>query len=239
MLFSGTKADAVRAMRPGAVVAVGRSALRMAAERLGDLPLLHALTLHPDTVLPATLAGMPGASLNADPARSLEVLRRLAPSVRRVAVIHDPRRTPVVDVVRAARSLGLEPDIRPVSDVSGALKAGAEALVTADAILLVPDRTALREEVLDHLLLQGLERRVPVVGFARKHVRRGALLALSATPEGVAVEVARLTERVLAGDSSPRAGRRRLHLSLNLRTAARLGLVVPEDVRRRADDLVR
>ena len=232
-------ADAVRALRPGAVVAVGRSGLRLAVERLADLPLIHALVLNPQTLLPSGLSATPGAPLNVSPAESLALLRRIAPRVRTVAVVHDPRRTRVDGAARAARDLGLSLVVTPVEDVSGALKAVDDALETADAILLVPDRTALRPEVLDHVLLRGLERRVPVVGFAAKHVRRGALLALSVTPEQVAVEAARLAERRLAGELAPVLGRRRLNLSLNLRTAARLGLQVPEDLRQRADDLVR
>ena len=232
-------ADAVRALRPGAVVAVGRSGLRLAVDKLADLPLIHALALNPQTLLTPALSATPGAPLNVSPAESLALLKRLAPRVRTVAVVHDPERTRVNEADRAARELGLELQVRRVSDVSGALRAADQALATADAVLLVPDRTALRPEVLDHVLLRGLERRVPVVGFAAKHVRRGALLAVSVTPEQVAVEAARLAEQRLAGVVGPELGRRRLNLSLNLRTAARLGLQVPEDLRRRADDLIR
>lgn len=232
-------ADAVRALRPGAVVAVGRSGLRLAVDKLADLPLIHALTLNPQTLLPPALSATPGAALNVSPAESLALLRQLAPRARTVAVVHDPRRTQVADAQRAARELGLDLQVRAVEDVGGALRAMDQALATADAVLLVPDRTALRPEVLDHVLLRGLERRIPVVGFAGKHVRRGALLALSVTPEQVAVEAARLAEQRLAGVVAPTLGRRRLKLSLNLRTAARLGLAVPDELRRRADELIR
>ncbi len=232
-------ADAVRALRPGAVVAVGRSGLRLAVDKLADLPLIHALALNPQTLLPPTLSATPGAPLNVSPAESLALLRRLSPRVRTVAVVHDRSQTRVDDAHRAARELGLELQVHEVEDAAGAFRAADKALKTADAVLLVPDRTALRPEVLDHVLLRGLERRVPVVGFAAKHVRRGALLALSVTPEQVAVEAARLAEQRLSGVLAPTLGRRRLNLSLNLRTAARLGLQVPDDLQRRADDLIR
>lgn len=232
-------ADAVRALRPGAVVAVGRSGLRLAVDKLADLPLIHALVLNPESLLPPGLSASPGAPLNVSPAESLGLLRKLAPRVRTVAVVHDPSQSRVDDAERAARELGLELQVRRVEDAVGALRAMDEALGSADAILLIPDRTALRSEVLDHVLLRGLERRVPVVGFAAKHVRRGALLALAVTPEQVAIEAARLAEQRLAGVVAPQLGRRRLALSLNLRTAARLGLQVPDELRRRADDLIR
>ena len=232
-------ADEVRAMRPGAVLAVGRSGLRLVAGRLGDLPLVHALTLNPQTLLPPGLGGAPGAPLNVASGPSLALLKRISPRIQRVAVVHDPRRTSVAEAARAARDLGMELEAFAVSDVSGALQAARKAMAGADAVLLLPDRTALVPEVLDHILLQGLERRIPVIGFADKHVRRGALLARSATPDQVALEAARLVERVLAGDRRPTLGPRDLSLALNLRTAARLGLTVPDDVRRGAHLLVR
>ena len=234
-------AGRVRALRPGAVVAVGRSGLRAASGHLADLPLLHALVVNPSSILPPGAKPLPGAPLDVDPGEALAALTRVAPEVRRVAIVHDPSLTAAAaaDAVRAAKKLGLTLDVREVADAGRAAAALDDVTRRADAVLLLPDRTVLRPELLDHLLLLALERRVPVVGIAEKHVRRGALLALSVRPEDVAVEVAGLVEQVLSGERSPTLPRRRLRLHLNLRTAARLGLTVPDEVRKQAVDLIR
>ena len=234
-------ATRARSLRPGARVAVGRSGLDAAMRLLPDLPLVHALVVNPDTAGPAGGPPRPGAPLDVDPGEGLAVLRQLAPGVRRVAVVHDPARTAsaVADARRAADRLGLTLDVQAVSDAAAAAAALDAATRSADAVLLLPDRTVLAPELLDHLLLQAFERRVPVVGFAEKHVRRGALLALSVSPEDVGVEVAGLVERVLSGERNPGLQRRRLRLHLNLRTAARLGLPVSQSLQRQAADLIR
>ncbi len=231
----------VRSLRPAAVVAVGRSGLQAASRHLTDLPLIHALVVNPHLVVPEGAPPPPGAPLDVDPAESLALLAELAPQARRVAVVHDPSLTApaAAAAARAATRLGLTLDVRTATDAAGALRAVGEVLPAADAVLLLPDRTVLRPEILDHLLLQALERRVPVMGLSERHVRRGALFSLSVAPEDVAVEAATLIEGLLAGESRPPPGRRRLRLHLNLRTAGRLGLQVPDTVRHRAAGVVR
>jgi putative ABC transport system substrate-binding protein len=233
----------VRAAEPGAVMAVGRSGLRAAIDHLGDLPLVHGMVVNPWTVMPRGHAGAASAPLNISPSHALTVLRRLSPGVRKVGVIHDPSLTgpAAAEARRAATAMGMALEVREAGDVAAALKAVDELLTISDAILLLPDRTVGRPEVIDHLLLKSLEQRVPVVGLAEKHVRRGALFALSITVDDLAVEAARLAERVLAGERPPGKDpmRRKTTLHLNLRTADRLGLTVPPDVRREAAVLLR
>ena len=237
----GAAAEAVRALMPGAVVAVGRSGLRAARTHLPDVPVVHAMVVNPWSVAGSAGRVGPGVPVNVDPEESLAVLQQLVPGARTVVVVSDPAVTgPGAQAAdRAARRLGLTLDVRRVHDVAAAPKALEGALPTADAVLLLPDRTVLRPEFLDHLLLRCLEHRIPVIGLSALHVRRGALFALAVTPDDVAVDTARVVERLLGGERAPVLDRRRLSLHLNQRTADRLGLVLPEAVLRRAATVVR
>ena len=92
------------------VIALGRRGLRAARERMSTVPVVAGAVLAgpgPDTV------GFKAVSLSPDPRRLLEMLRRLAPKVRRVSVVFNPSTNQwLIDRANAAASeLGL--DFRP------------------------------------------------------------------------------------------------------------------------------
>jgi putative ABC transport system substrate-binding protein len=174
--------------------------------------------------------------------KRLELLKALAPGVRRVWALHelDDRvsTTAAVNAMAAAAPLKLQLMARPVAtreDLARALK----DIRRGDA-LLVPDRGRL--DVAGALLDLSLASRIPAVFTASFYVGYGGLTSYGSDYHAEGFQAARLVARILRGarpQDLPVEGADKLDVAVNLKTAADLGLTVPRKILLRADTLRR
>lgn len=174
--------------------------------------------------------------------KRLELLKTLAPRVRRVWAVHeiDDRvaTAAAANAMAAAAQLNLQLMVRPVAtreDLARVLKD-----VRRGDALLVPDRGRL--DVAGALLDLSLAMRIPAVFTASFYVGYGGLTSYGADYYAEGFQAARLVARILRGarpQELPVEGVDKLDLAVNLKTAADLGLTVPRKILLRADTLRR
>jgi putative ABC transport system substrate-binding protein len=174
--------------------------------------------------------------------KRLELLKTLAPGVRRVWAMHevDDRVSMVAaaNATAAAAQLNLQLIARPVAtreDLARALKE-----VRRGDALLVPDRGRL--DVSGALLDLSLASRIPAVFTASFYVGYGGLASYGADYYAEGFQAARLVARILRGarpQELPVEGADKLDVAINLKTASDLGLTVPRKILLRADMLRR
>jgi putative ABC transport system substrate-binding protein len=108
-----------------------------------------------------------------------------------------------------------------------------------DALWILPDLTVLAPEVVQYMLLFSFRNRIPLLGLSENQARMGALLGLSfESGRDIGVQVVELANEVLSGKSAdkiPFTTARKVKLTVNLKTAAKLGLQVPKEILERAD----
>jgi putative tryptophan/tyrosine transport system substrate-binding protein len=175
-------------------------------------------------------------------AKRLELLKTLAPSARRVWIVHeaDDRVTEaaVANAASAAAQLGLQ--LLPRAIATKAELALALGQIRPGDALLAPDRGPL--DVPGALLDLVYDKRIPVVFPASFYVGYGGLASYGSDYYAEGVQAARLVERIVRG-SHPRdlpvEGADKLHLAVNLKTASALGISVPRKILLRADTLRR
>jgi putative ABC transport system substrate-binding protein len=171
-------------------------------------------------------------------AKRLQVLHSLAPSVRRVFVIHERSDPVAASVVRnaadAARALDLEVVIRAVDD-DGDLAAIFADLRPGDA-LFAADDARLRIPVA--VLERSLALRVPAIFGTALWVGHGGLVSYGPDAYAEGVQAASLIASIFGGTRPgdlPVEGAERIDLAVNLKTADLLGLTVPRRILLRAD----
>lgn len=223
-------AEELRRREVRVVIALGRQGLKAASGLEKDIGVIAAGVL---SVPPDEARGMSVQSLAPDPALLFARLRTLAPAVRRVHVVYDPRQSEwLVRLAReAARAQGLELVAYDVGDLKAAVRQHLEVIGNADprreALWLLQDTTAADETtVLPVVLQEAWNRNLMLFSSNVGHVRRGALFALY--PNNVELG------RNLAGVASAQAGGgarrtglaplREVLAAVNVRTAAHLGL---------------
>jgi putative ABC transport system substrate-binding protein len=173
----------------------------------------------------------------------LQLLREAAPTVRRVAMLWNPDNPGTVNegklMREAAPGLDIELtalSIRPV-DVEDSLA----ALVTASFDGFVVTDDPLLETLLARLIALAAERRLPALYAFDEAVKRGGLMSYSANFFKLWERAAGYVDRILKGArpaALPIEQTTEVTLSINLKTAKALGLVIPEALLARANEVI-
>jgi putative tryptophan/tyrosine transport system substrate-binding protein len=174
--------------------------------------------------------------------KRLEVLKMLAPTVRRVWLIHYggdlTASAALMKALEAAPRLGL--DLVP----RGVLRTEELARIVRELRpgdgLLAPDKDAL--DIPAAILETSLASRMPAVFPSSMWVVHGGLAAYGADYYAQGLQAARLVAKILRGarpEDLPVEGAEKIDLAVNLKTATLLGLTVPHKILLRAGTIRR
>jgi putative ABC transport system substrate-binding protein len=175
-------------------------------------------------------------------AKRLEILKTLAPQVKRVWAIHHGDDPSSIEAIRraqiAAKQLGLELLSRAVYTPEQ-LAYAMRAIQPGDA-LLPPDVGTL--DIPAALLDLSMASRLPAVFPTSLWVGHGGLASYGPDYHAQGVQAARIVAKILRGarpGDLPVEGADRIDLAVNLKTAGALGLEVPRKIMLRADTIRR
>jgi putative ABC transport system substrate-binding protein len=176
--------------------------------------------------------GISGISLSADPESLFSRLKSLVPSSKRVFVVYSEKNTgwliPLAE--QAAAKLDLQLLAYPADNLREAVHHYRNILKQArdkdDAIWLPLDKVTTNDDVVLPMLLQGAwDKDLVIISNKPSHAKRGALLAMYPDNYGLGQELTLLLEKLTTAPATSQViPLRRLHLAVNLRTAAHLGL---------------
>ena len=229
-------------LKPDLVFAVGIWALRAVVSRPPSAPVVYAMVLNPPSVISPDAKNITGASLNVPVERQIWLFKQLG--AKRIGVVFNDAKTGYL-VRRAqavARDEGIELVTREVSSPKDAIGAIESFQDRVDALWLVPDETVLSQAVVQHMLLLSYRRKLPLLGVSSRHAEMGALFAMTfASGEDIGRQAGELAQAILGGravSDIPYTTARTVYLTLNLKTAQKLGLEIPPAVRARATNVI-
>src|SRR5215472_15078111 len=174
----------------------------------------------------------------------VELLKEIAPNVKRVAVLRDPNIASGIGqfaiIQSAAPSFKVEAspmDVRDAKEIERAMKEFASAsdgglIVTASPAALVHRKL---------IITLAAQHRLPAVYFLSGFVEDGGLIAYGADAIAPFGQAASYVDRILKGEKPadlPVQAPTKNELVLNLKTAQALGLTVPPSVLSRADEVI-
>jgi putative tryptophan/tyrosine transport system substrate-binding protein len=177
-------------------------------------------------------------------AKRLQLLKEMMPALRRVVTFYSPDNPAARESVKigrdAARQLKVELLERPVASVEE-LRAGLRALRPgeADAIFYVAD--AMVTSQAEMVIEIAMTKKLPTMYADKESVVKGALASYGVSYYLFGRASAKNVHRILLGaDPSdlPVEQLDRPHLVINLKTAKALGLVIPQSVLTRADEVI-
>ena len=171
-------------------------------------------------------------------AKRLEVLKSLAPGVRRVWLIYygaDLSTTPMINrALDVAQRMKLEVVAKGVLDVAE-LRRVLREVRRGDA-LLVPEGS--NPDLTIAIIEQSRALRAPAVFGTALWIGYGGLMSYGPDYYAQGVQAARLVAKILRGtrpQDLPVEGAEKIDLAVNLKTAEQLGLTVPRKILLRAD----
>ena len=241
--------QALAGQRVAVLFVVGSALVRPARETAPQLPIVFVTPGDPVAAgLVASLA-RPGGNMTAMTfeypelsGKRLELLRDLAPHVRRVLTLYDSRdaspRQGAAAARAAATALGIklmEREVRNAEEITRGLK----ELDEADALLGIPG--GVTSSYHETMIAAANSKGLPSVFYTRTLSTRDALLTYGASDVDVAREAARAVDKILRGTNAgdlPVERPTRLSLVINLKTAKAIGLTVPSALLLRANQIL-
>jgi putative ABC transport system substrate-binding protein len=174
----------------------------------------------------------------------LELLKEIAPSVTRAAVLRDiavPGGIGQFAVVQAlAPPLGLDVsaiNVRDVREIERAVETFAR-LANGGLVVTASPLTVIHREPIVALADRF---KLPAVYWDRTFVSNGGLIAYGTDPTEQHRQAARYIDRILRGEKPadlPVQAPNKYELAINLKTAKALGLEVPHSLLARADEVI-
>src|SRR6478735_8545893 len=238
------------AQRPNLLLGVGSPVVMPLFEASkGGVPIVGGISESPMRAGIASSLARPGKNFTGITfltdemaAKRVELLKQVAPNVRKVAVIFNPQHfdDEVTFARRGAESLDLELTTHPINEIADldAALQGVEAS-RADGLLVISSR--LTGFVAAKIAQYGRERRLPVIASWREFTDSGALLSYGPSRTFEAKRLVGYVQRVLNGEKPadlPIEQPVKFELVINLKTARVIGLTVPPSLLGRADDVI-
>lgn len=215
------------------IFAVG--ALAAVAVKPVGIPTVYAMVISPERWGIAEADHMCGVSIKPPVDLILDRLKRVLPWVKRIGVVYRPSRTGfmIEEAEKVSAKLGMEILASPISSRRDVFKALNGLWGRIDVLWLVPDRAFSWEDSIRYMLAESLRHKVLPFSSSPKMVEKGALLAIFPDPRGVGRQAARMMLRIVGGVPPSKLGLQRpksLKVAVNLKTAALLGISLPEEV---------
>jgi len=239
-------------LNPDLIIANGTPQVSAVRQQTRAIPMVFVLVNDPVAAGFITNLARPGGNITGFTfleysmvAKALEMLKEVAPTVSRVAVMFNPKTYPFYDghlpsftedarkfsmeVVRAA--VGSDSEIEET--VAGlAARPGSGLLVPPDTYTLAHRATIVKAAALN---------RLPAMYAYRQSVREGGLISYGADTIDVFRRSATYIDRILRGANPgelPAQAPSKFELVVNLKTAAELGLTVSPTLLAVADEVI-
>lgn len=178
-----TLGEPIDGTAPIAVAAIGTEAARWAITNTHG-PVVFCMVANAQKNLLAPLSGpdagrVSGVSLDVPVEALFQQMKIFLPRVKRVGVIYDPQKsaTVVAKAGQVAAQLGLQlvpQEVAREADLPDAVSSMAGRI---DLLWAPLDSTVYGSRNAEFVLLQMLERKIPVLGFSENMAKAGALLA--------------------------------------------------------------
>jgi len=175
--------------------------------------------------------------------KALQMLKQVAPEIGRVAIIWNPAgevQRRVKEAEAAVRSLQMTPipmEIRSVGDLKDV--GSWIRRMRADSLMVITDPLTLRNR--EAIVRIANENRIPAVYEFGEFARSGGLMAYSASIPEIFARAAIYVDKIIKGAKPadlPIEQATKFELVINLRTAKRLGITIPQSLLLQADEVL-
>ena len=174
----------------------------------------------------------------------LQLIQEITPKAKRVGVPHNPGEANSLSLLERLKEeagpLGLEIVEAPATRSSDVLGAAQSLVGKADAMYIPTDNTIV--SALEAVIRVAVENKIPVYAADTDSVPRGAMAALGFNYYDVGRQTGKIVLRILKGEKPgdiPVEGIEKTELYVNVTSAERMGVAIPQAVLDRAKQVVK
>jgi len=238
-------------LAPDVILAHGTSTVTPLLQATRNVPIVFAVVADPVGAGIVQSLARPGGNatgfMNFDyslGAKWLELLKEIAPDVKRVAVLRDaanPTGIAAFSVIQAIAPL-VRVEVTPVNMIDAdEIERGVAGSSPSDNIGLILTPSGLAQLHGDLIVTMAARRKLTAVYFERSFVARGGLVSYGPDFLDQYRRAASYVDRILKGEKPtnlPVQAPTKYETVINLKTAKALGLDVPPTLLARADEVI-
>jgi putative ABC transport system substrate-binding protein len=250
-LFKAYAAELI-SLSPDALLASSTAAIEALRHQTRTIPIVFVLVVDPvgQGIVPNLVH--PGGNITGFSfydsqlmGKWLQLLKEIAPDVRRVTVIFNPATAPFAPlftqaIETAAPSFGIKVTRAPIHDDAGIEAAAAsEAREPGGGLIDLPESFSVTHR--DMIIAAATRHRLPLMGATELFPRAGGLISYWFDTVDVHAEAAAYIDKILRGDKPadlPVQRPTKFDLVINLNAAKALDLTVPQSLLFRADEVI-
>jgi putative ABC transport system substrate-binding protein len=239
------------ALAPDVIMASGSISLGSLIKATRTVPIVFALIADPVGAGFVKSLSRPGGNVTGFMAfeyslsgKWVELLKEIAPSVQRVAVLRNPDLVADIGqfavIQSVAASFGVEPspiDVRDASEIEDAVAAFAQS---ANGGLIVPGDPSTQAHR-DLIIALANRYKLPATYPSRFFAKDGGLVSFGPNFIDEFKSAASYVDRILKGEKPadlPVQAPTKYELVINLKTAKTLGITIPQSALARADEVI-
>lgn len=231
--------DTIRSLDPDVLLTVSSAATRLAAENLGDLPIVFSSVLYPAISgfvdrpnRPGK--GITGASLDIPVDIQFRYFRQIIPTMKRIGVLYTSNTATLIPPSTVvAAEMGLELVAIEVASPKSLRVAIDSMAISVDGIWSVADPNLFDPQSTKYILMQSMRRGVPFMGFSRHVVESGALFALDFDYKAIGRQAGQAVCEILTGRKPaeiPVTTPDIIWFHYNAKTAAHMKIEIPSQL---------
>lgn len=225
----------IESQSPRLILTIGNKATQIAKLNISNIPIVFSLVINPEQY---DIEGknICGVRLDIHPKDQIQMLKVVAPQVRKLGVIYNPDKSSniVKEAEKAVNQLGIELiaiKAKSLSDVTEGIRA-LEGKI--DAFWMIIDPLVANNDVFKKLLLVSLSERIGLIVPAQAFVKEGGLLAIDVDYKKIGIQTGEMVNQILSGSTTPEAigikSPEGIRPVINLTTAQSIGWTIPKTI---------
>jgi putative ABC transport system substrate-binding protein len=230
------------------ILTIGTEATKLVSKRIKDKTIIFCMVLDPSgSGLVESLApsgnNLSGSSLDIPVKMQLEKFKLLVPNLKSLGVLYTSETEGKVKKAEVvAKGLGINLVSVKITSEKEIPQSLEWLKRQTQGLWSVPDGDIFSPSSTEQILLFTLRNGIPFMGLSSVYVRAGALFALDCDYVDTGKQAGEIALLVFSGkypSEIPIATPRKIYLSLNQRTAQRIGLKTPEALLKTAEEVIR
>jgi putative ABC transport system substrate-binding protein len=181
-----------------------------------------------------------GVSLEVSPIEVFSKIKQTFPHAKKIGILYDPQKSKNIIEAneQAAKTVGLSLILAPVLSEKTLPQAVRGLFGQIDLLWLIPDSTVLTPQSVEFIFLSSFAYRLPVVTVSEDLVKMGAVMSIAPDFKAIGAAVGHVTNRILNGADPgeiPLQYAGKIRLTLNKKTAQKIGIEIPEAILKQAE----
>ena len=228
--------------QPRVVIAVGPHAAYSLSRQKTRALRLFCMVMNPERLLKQENL-YPGVALTIPSAFQLQTIKSAFTGRTKVGVFFwgKTNQDTIDELTREAAKLDMTIVPFPITSPGEIPDIISSSRFAIDVLLIIPDDQVSSKRIVEYIIKKSLRRKIPVVGYNSWFAKNGALLSFIIDYEQIGSQTARLAKELLSTDPPDNATivyPEKISISVDLKTAKKLGVTLSETILLQADEVI-